>query len=129
MRSGVRSDPGRWTDGRQVHGLEAERQAIDYLRSRGWSVLAHRFRVSRHEIDLIVRRGSLVAFVEVKSRRTLRWGAPAEAVDAGKRHTVARVATVWAEQHGRPGDTYRFDVIGLSAGHLDHIEDAWRVER
>ena len=70
-----------------------------------------------------------MAFVEVKSRRTLRWGAPAEAVDAGKRRALARVATLWAERHGRPGDTYRFDVIALSAGHLHHIEDAWRVER
>ena len=47
---------------------------MGYLVACGWQVEAHRFRIGRHDLDLIVRRGRLVAFVEVKTRRSLRCG-------------------------------------------------------
>jgi hypothetical protein len=59
-----------WEDSRQIRGLEGERTAIAYLVSCGWEIEAHRFRLGRHDIDLIARRGSMVAFVEVKTRRS-----------------------------------------------------------
>ena len=71
MTNGVRSDPAGWTDERQKRGLAGEEQAIQYLRSRGWHIVAHRFRVGHTEVDLIARQGSLVAFIEVN-------GAPVE---------------------------------------------------
>ena len=134
MKSGLRSDPTQWTDERQKRGLAGEEQAIRYLLSRGWTLTAHRFRVGHSEIDLIVRRGDLVAFVEVKTRRSLRHGAPREAVGWKKRRTIARVAGIWALRNGRWGDTFRFDVVEVlgvagRAPEVHHIPDAWRMEQ
>ena len=126
MRSGLRSDPAQWTDERQKRGLAGEEQAIRYLLSRGWSLVAHRFRAGRVELDLIVRRGDLVAFVEVKTRRGDAFGSPFAAVTGAKRRELVKGARAWVDRYGRPSDVYRFDCIGLVGGELDHLEDAFR---
>src|SRR5256885_14557975 len=92
MRTGLRSDPAEWTDERHKRGLAGEQQAIQYLLSRGWHIVAHRFRVGHTEIDLIVRQGSLVAFVEVKARRGDAFGSPLEAVTGAKPRELVQAA-------------------------------------
>jgi putative endonuclease len=106
---------------------------MEYLARRGWRIEAHRFRLGHSDLDVIARRGHLVAFVEVKTRASAGWGAPAESVGWRKRRTIARVAEVWRERHGRPGDEYRFDVIEVLVGagrrpEVVQLEDAWRLE-
>lgn len=130
----LKSDPATWNDYRHRRGVEGEKAAIAYLREAGWHVVAHRFRMGRLEIDLVARRGHLVAFVEVKTRWGRRFGGPLEAVTWHKQREIARVAQAWIDRHGRHDDTYRFDVIGvtLSARHnagIQHVEDAFRVAR
>ena len=121
-----------WEDERQVRGLEGERLALAYLTSCGWSVEAHRWKMGRHDIDLIVRRSELVAFVEVKTRRGLACGSPLEAVPRRKQSIIGRVAALWALRFGRKGDVFRFDLIAvhMKAGgkvEIEHVEDAWRL--
>jgi putative endonuclease len=126
MKTGLRSDPAEWTDARHKRGLAGEQQAIQYLLSRGWHIVAHRFRVGHTEIDLIVRQGSLVAFVEVKARRGDAFGSPLEAVTGAKRRELVKAARVWVDRYGRPSDVYRFDCIALTDGKLEHLADAFR---
>ena len=133
MRSRSRLVPSEeWRDARQRRGLWGERVAIAYLGSRGWRIEAHRFRLGHRELDLVARRGEVVAFVEVKTRSTAAWGTPAESVVWRKRRTIVQVAEVWRQRHGRPGDSYRFDVIAVSVEKeaadtgVEHLEDAWR---
>ena len=126
MKSGLRSDPDGWTDERHKQGLAGEQQAIRYLQSRGWFVLAHRYRVGRIEIDLIARKGWLVAFIEVKTRRDAAFGSPLEAVTGPKRRELVKAAWAWVDRFGRPTDVYRFDCIALTGGRLEHLEDAFR---
>src|SRR2546426_5011833 len=92
MKTGLRSDPAEWTDERHKRGLAGEQQAIQYLLSRGWHIVAHRFRVGHTEIDLIVRQGSLVAFIEVKARRGDAFGSPLEAGTRAKRRELVKAA-------------------------------------
>jgi putative endonuclease len=114
----------------QRRGLWGERVAAAYLESRGWNIEAHRFRLGHRELDLVARRQHLVAFVEVKTRTSSAWGAPAESVVWRKRRTISRVAEVWCERHGRVGDVYRFDVVAVQVEgggyRVEHLEDAWR---
>ncbi len=122
----------QWEDRRQRRGVAGERAAIAYLTACGWNLEAHRFRLGRHDLDLVVRRGHLVAFVEVKTRRSEACGAAVESVSALKRHLLGKVALLWRLRHGRPGDEYRFDVLGvrdLGGGkyEVEHVEDAWRL--
>src|SRR2546426_12735134 len=90
MSSGVHSDPAEWSDPRQRTGLAGEEQAIRYLQSRGWEVVAHRFRVGRIELDLVARRGQLGAFVEGKARRGRAFGSPSAAATAASRGGIGK---------------------------------------
>lgn len=123
-----------FADPRQRLGLQGEQSAIAFLERRGWVVENHRFKMGRLEIDVIARRGALVAFVEVKTRHGNWYGAGREAVGWRKRQAIGRVAEAWRHRFGRPGDIYRFDVIevtlrsALGGGNaIQHIEDAWRL--
>jgi len=126
MSSGVRSDPATWEDPRHREGLAGELQAIQYLVSQGWFVIAHRWRVGRIEVDLVVRRGKLVAFVEVKTRRGNAFGSPFEAVTGAKRREIVKAARAWMDRFGTSGDIYRFDCIAIQNNKLTHLEDAFR---
>ena len=126
MPDGVRSDPAGWTDPRHQRGLAGEAQAIRYLQSRGWEVVAHRFRVGRIELDLVARRGHLVAFIEVKARRGMAFGSPLEAVTGAKRREIVKAARAWMDRYGQQSDVYRFDCIGLVENQIEHLEDAFR---
>jgi putative endonuclease len=126
VKSGLRTDPSTWKDERHKRGLAGEEQAIQYLLSRGWHLVAHRFRVGHTEIDLVARQGSLVAFIEVKSRRGTAFGSPLEAVTGAKRRELVKAARVWVDQYGRPSDVYRFDCIALVDNKLEHLADAFR---
>lgn len=121
-----------WGDKRQLLGIHGERTAIAFLTSCGWSVEAHRFKLGRHDVDLVMRKGKTVAFVEVKTRRSTVCGTALEAVSRRKQRDIARVAAVWMLRHGRPGDEYRFDLVAVdtvsgAAPAIEHVPDAWRL--
>jgi putative endonuclease len=128
----IKSNPEHWTDSRHVRGLEGEQVAMRYLTFAGWTILHHRFRMGRFEIDVVARKGSLVAFIEVKTRWGSGFGRPVEAVTWAKRRDLARVAQAWVDRHGRAAFSYRFDVIGVTLSspgphRVEHVEDAFRV--
>lgn len=127
----LKSDPEGWSDPRHRRGVQGERDAARFLESRGWEILAHRFRMGRLEIDLVARRGCLVSFIEVKTRRGDGFGTPFEAVTWSKQREIVRVARAWMDRHGSPGDIYRFDVVGVmhrrdGVATIQHLEDAFR---
>jgi putative endonuclease len=120
-----------WRDPRHRLGVRGEHLAIGYLTAQGWCVLAHRFRLGRHDLDLVMRRDNLIAFVEVKTRTGIEFGAGAEAIGWRKRRTLARLAEVWRARHGRPGDLFRFDLVEVRLfpnreAEVIHLPDAWR---
>jgi putative endonuclease len=128
------SDPRRPPPpGSKTLGDRGERIAAAFLAARGWVVLHRQYRLGHREIDLVARRGEVVAFVEVKTRGGTGFGDPLEAITWRKRREIQRVALAWIDRFGRPGDVYRFDAVGIllpagGAPRIDHVEDAWRVE-
>ena len=115
----------------QAFGEIGERVAERWLRRKGWRIMQRRFRNGHRDIDLVVERDGLVAFVEVKARKGLEFGQPVEAVNWRKQRELTRSALVWIARHGRADDAYRFDVIGvLMAGptiRVRHVEDAFPI--
>lgn len=96
---------------RRELGAEGEAQAADFLRRRGYRIVARGVRADRVEIDLIVRKGRLVVFVEVKTRRTRTHGPPELAVDARKQARLVRGAAAWLRESRLRGVRVRFDVV------------------
>jgi putative endonuclease len=115
-------------------GRLGESKAYEFLRARNWRILACNYRFGRREVDLIARRGDLVAFVEVKTRAGDRYGAPEEAVTRLKRREIELVALEYLMRHGLDDVDVRFDVLSVVAtpgGEIErivHLEDAWRPE-
>jgi putative endonuclease len=112
-------------------GRRFEDAAHDHLLGKGWEVLGRNVRFRRKEIDLVVRRGDLVAFVEVKGRQGAGFGHPLEAITWRKRREIESVARWWIQRFGAPGFSYRFDAVsvertGSGALSVTHVEDAWR---
>lgn len=105
-------------------GRRGERLAGWWLRLKGWRILDRRVRTAAGEVDLVARRGNLVAFVEVKTRRTA-----AEldfAIDERRLARVAMAAEILMERYAGPGDDIRIDVILIAPGTRPrHIENAW----
>ncbi len=92
------------------HGRRSEAVAALFLRFKGYRVLARRYRTPVGEIDLVVRRGRTVAFVEVKARGDAE--AALVAVSPTNRGRVARAAAFWLAQHPAAAElTLRFDVV------------------
>ena len=124
------------TTARQTMGVKGERVAARWLQVHGWNIAEHRFRNGHRDIDLVATReepGSArtVAFVEVKTRTTNSFGGPIAQVSWRKQRELSRSAKIWMSRFQRPGDTFRFDVIGviLSTKHVrvQHVENAFLV--
>ena len=106
-------------------GRRAERLAAWWLRLKGWHILAIRARTPVGEVDLIARRGRVLAFVEVKARSSD--ARAAEALDDYRLRRVAAAAEALAPRFARPGDTIRIDAIFIVPGRLPrHMADVWR---
>jgi len=102
------------TNHRQWLGREGEARAARFLEARGYRIVARNVRADRVEIDLIARRGGLLVFVEVKSRRASEHGRAAEAVDQRKQRRLRRGAHAWLASNpveARRTRSRRFDVV------------------
>ena len=123
------------TQRRQALGQAGEDLAADHLESKGYLLLARRFRTRLGEIDLVARIGATVVFVEVKTRTGTGFGRPEEAVGFAKQAKLARMAGIFLASQptlAADGTSCRFDVISIlwregSAPVLEHLEDAFRA--
>jgi putative endonuclease len=103
-----------------------ERRAAWWYRLRGWRVLGVNVRAGGNELDLIVRRGRRLRFVEVKERRGTGFGGAAAAVGPEKQRRVRRAAEAWLAAHPEHrGLDLGFDVVAVDAGRLERLPDAF----
>lgn len=120
----VRRAPSADRQAAEAAGRRAERIAGWWLRLKGWRILARRVRTPAGEVDLVARRGALIAFVEVKQRAT-----DAEldtAIDERRLARVAAAADILYPRFATAGEDARIDVILLTKGRPPrHIENAW----
>jgi putative endonuclease len=101
-------------DVRQVLGKTGEELACAELRRRGYAILARRFRTRGGELDIVARDGATLVFVEVKARRSERFGTAAEAVTSRKRARLARMADEFLCRTRLVSVPCRFDVVAVT---------------
>lgn len=108
----------------EAAGRRGERIAGWWLRLKGWRILDRRVRTAAGEVDLVARKGNLVAFVEVKTRASA-----AEldfAIDERRLARVAAAAEMLVPRYATRGEDVRIDVILIAPGTRPrHIENAW----
>jgi putative endonuclease len=109
-------------------GRRAEAFAALWLRLKGYAILARNFRHGSGEVDMLARRGSVLAAVEVKWRPDL--DRAALALTPRQKYRIQRAASVfWAQLPDHQRVALRFDALLLAPWRLPHhIEDAWRPE-
>lgn len=107
---------------RRQAGQCVERLVADWFASLGYEILDRNFSHRLGEIDVVMRaRGRTLVFVEIRYRRSARFGGPVASVDTRKRERLRRVASIWASRHDCWHSVQRLDVVGampLSAATL-----------
>lgn len=150
MRRDAEVGAGRSRDDpRCRRGRAGEALACRFLAHHGYTIIQTNFRSRYGEIDIIARRGAVIAFIEVKTRLSRRCGDPFEAVGLRKQNQIRRLAQMWlaANQGDRQlrACEFRFDVISVmmsgreegegsgdefagdeSFAGIEHMEDAFR---
>ena len=99
-------------------GSRGEALASQYLVERGFVLLMHNWRCTAGEIDLVATDGNELVFVEVKTRRTMAFGDPLEAVGNEKLVRLHRLAGEWMREH-QVYALYRIDLLGILLSPMD----------
>jgi putative endonuclease len=100
---------------KDVLGRRGEQVAADYFAASGAVIVDRNWRCSQGEIDLVVRDGDELVFVEVKTRSGLGYGHPLEAITAQKLARLRRLAAAWCEAHADAAARIRIDAVAVIA--------------
>ena len=114
---------------RKKSGIQGEALALAYLLKQGYNLLAKNYRAERCEVDLILRDGDTIAFVEVKARANAAYGLGREAVTKKKQQNIIKVAQAYLAACGMEDANARFDVVevDLAANTVAHIPGAFTL--
>lgn len=107
-------------------GRYGEDVAVAHLRDAGWTVLDRNWRCHDGELDVVALDGAELVAVEVKTRRSLRFGHPAQAVTPAKLARLRRLTALWLAAHDVHPASVRIDVVavtvpGRGAAQVDHL--------
>ena len=113
------------TAGRRALGARGELLTARWYEARGYEVLARNWRCREGELDLVLRGDGAVVFCEVKTRSSMSFGAPAEAVTRQKQARVRRLAVAWLRASGVRAGSVRFDVAAVMGRDVQVVENAF----
>jgi putative endonuclease len=117
---------------RKLFGQAGESAAEEYLRRKGYRILARNLRSSLGELDLVAEDGQVLVFVEVKARRTDAFGGAIHAVHHRKQEKLIQLAAQYLARHHIKNRLCRFDVVLLQgpnavAPQIEHIQNAFEI--
>jgi putative endonuclease len=110
---------------RRALGAHGETVAAAWYADNGYEVVARNWRCRDGELDLVVRRGRVFVFCEVKTRSSDFFGAPAEAVNRTKQARIRRLAARWLSESPIVAREIRFDVASVLDGSIEVMEGAF----
>ncbi len=105
-------------------GRQGEIKAQKYLKRQGWTIVETNWKNPFGEVDIIARKGDVLAFIEVKTRLSNEFGAPSEAVTNTRKLKYIRGANYYF-CNKNVDCTVRFDIIEIFKGNINHIENAF----
>lgn len=107
-------------------GMQYEERAVQYLAGCGYRVVARNYRCRKGEIDIIAKDGPYLCFIEVKYRKEGKFGGALKAVNLSKQQRISKTALYYLMEHGYTDNTpCRFDVLGVTADHMELIKNAF----
>ncbi|MEO8400485.1 MAG: YraN family protein [Gammaproteobacteria bacterium] len=110
-------------------GQLAEQKAYLFLRAQGLELIAKNYSCARGEIDLIMRDGQDIVFVEVRSRKQADYGDAIESVTVSKQKKILHTSMHFLQQRNWLNKVnWRFDVIGICHDDLEWIKDAFTAD-
>jgi putative endonuclease len=110
----------------RAKGRAAERRAWWFYVLRGYKVIDRNVWKAGNELDLVVRRGRRLAFVEVKAKLGPAYGDPLEMVTPEKQRRLRRAADAWLVEHPElMGLEMSFEVVAISEGRLERLKEAF----
>jgi len=114
---------------RRSQGGSYEDLACAYLKAKGYKILDRNVYFVRKELDVVASHGGTIVFVEVKGRRSVRYGLPAEAMGRAKRRNVIQAARAYIKSKNLEEKPCRFDFIAVTfesgLPRFKHIENAF----
>lgn len=115
------------TPRRSALGAYGEALAARHLVEQGMVLLDRNWRCELGEVDLVLRDGRVLVICEVKTRSSLRFGSPLEAVTEQKAARLRRLAARWLADHRLRPDEVRIDLVGVlvvsgAAPEIDHVK-------
>lgn len=113
------------TDRRRALGADGEDRAAAWYDANGYVIVDRNWRCREGELDLVVRRGRELVFVEVKTRTSDRFGLPAEAVTMTKQRRIRKLAGLYLADTRTTAADLRFDVVAILGDQLEVIEAAF----
>jgi putative endonuclease len=113
------------TQARRALGTSGEDAVAGWYEARGYDVVARNWRCRFGELDLVLRRGRVIVFCEVKTRSSATFGAPVESVTRTKQMRLRQLAARWLDESTVPAGEIRFDVASVLDGSIDVVEGAF----
>jgi putative endonuclease len=94
-----------------------EKLAKDYLEKLGYSIIEKNYRCQSGEIDLIAKKDEYLVFIEVRSKRSLKYGTPEESVTQLKKARLIGAAEIYYQEHSDLPELYRIDFVAVEIGY------------
>jgi len=110
-------------------GKQGEELAVTFLIEKGFEIVERNYRYGKGELDIIAREKEFLVFVEVKSRESLEYGLPEEAVTKRKIAQIRKIAEAYLSEKGITDENIRFDVVAILSLNnevtMNHYENAF----
>lgn len=112
-------------------GTQVEQEVCQYLQQQGLTLIRRNYHCRGGEIDLIMQHDEVLVFVEVRYRKSSRFGSAVESVNQSKQSRLIHAATHYLQRHPQHHDSCRFDVVGVSpstqGSQMNWIQNAFQL--
>ncbi|MBZ4672205.1 YraN family protein [Deferribacterales bacterium Es71-Z0220] len=107
-------------------GKKGEELALNFLENNGYKLIEKNFKSKFGEIDLIMKDGEVIVFVEVKYRLSEDYGSPKDAVTYEKMKKIIKTAEYFIVKNNL-NSLYRFDVVSILKNNIEHVKNAFTL--